>query len=109
MRLVLKALGVAGLLAASTGVASAQGFDLRVGVGEIDSRPRHIERRVYRDFDDDVVVRRRVIDRRVVAPARTRTVCRTVVRERVTPAGIVVRRPTEVCRQVVTSRRVYVD
>jgi hypothetical protein len=44
----------------------------------------------------------------VVEP-RTRTVCRTVIRERVTRGGVLVRRPTEVCRQQVVGRRIYVD
>jgi hypothetical protein len=45
----------------------------------------------------------------VVRPARTRTVCRTVMEERVRPSGVVVRRPVERCREVVAGRRVYVD
>ena len=71
-------------------------------------------RRVERRFDMDVarpvpVVSRRVIERRVVVPARTRTVCRMVMRERVRPSGVIVRRPVEVCREVVAGRRVFVD
>jgi hypothetical protein len=31
------------------------------------------------------------------------------VRERVTPSGVVIRRPTQVCREVIGSRRVYID
>jgi hypothetical protein len=75
------------------GAASAQGLDVRIGVGE--PGYHRVDRRVVRE----VYPGRRVVERRYVRP-RSRTVCRTVVRERVTPAGFVVRRPTEVCRRV---------
>jgi len=124
MRNLLKMLAVAGLVAVTGGAAQAQGFNLRIGV---DEGPRRIERRVIdRDVDygrpvvsrrviqRDVdyvrpVTSRRVIERRIVRPAPVRTVCRTVIRERVRPNGVVVRRPTEVCRQVVAGRRTYID
>jgi hypothetical protein len=61
------------------------------------------------DHDHGPRYRERVIERRVVRPARTRTVCRTVMEERVRPSGVVVRRPVERCREVVAGRRVYVD
>ncbi len=52
-----------------------------------------------------VIVRERyrepvVVERRIVRPPRARTVCTTRIRERVTPGGVVIRRPVEVCRQV---------
>lgn len=107
MRNLLKMLAVAGLVAVTGGAAQAQGFNLRIGV---DEGPRRIERRVIdRDYVRPVTSRR-VIERRIVRPApRVRTVCRTVIRERVRPNGVIVRRPTEVCRRVVSGRRVYVD
>ncbi|HZH50409.1 MAG TPA: hypothetical protein VEZ16_00865 [Microvirga sp.] len=105
MRKFLTILATAGLVALGSGVASAQEFRVRVGVD--DHGPRH--HRVVREVRERPVVERRVIERRVVRPARTRTVCRTVMRERVRPSGVVVRRPVEVCRQVVAGRRVYVD
>jgi hypothetical protein len=46
-----------------------------------------------------------VYERRVDRRPRMRTVCRTIVRQHVRPNGVVVRRPTEVCRQVVAGRR----
>ena len=89
-------LAVAGLMALGTGgAASAQGVNVRIGIG--DHGPRH---RVVRD---------RIVERRVVRPARTRTVCRTVIRDRVRPNRVVVRRPIEECRRVIAGRRVYVD
>jgi hypothetical protein len=99
-------LAAAGLMALGSGAASAQSLEVRIG----DTGPRHrvVERRVVRDYDRPVV-RRRVVERRRIVRPRTRTVCRTVIRERVRPSGVVVRRPTEVCRQVVVGRRVYVD
>jgi hypothetical protein len=105
MRKFLTILATAGLVAFGSSVASAQEFRVRVGV---DDGPRH--HRVVRDrWDHRPVVERRFVERRIVRPARTRTVCRTVIRERVRGNGVVVRRPTEVCRQVVAGRRVYVD
>jgi hypothetical protein len=104
MRKILTILATAGLVAFGSSVASAQEFRVRVGV---DDGPRH--HRVVRDRWERPVVSRRVVERRIVRPAPTRTVCRTVIRERVRGNGVVVRRPTEVCRQVVAGRRVYVD
>ncbi|HEY8380848.1 MAG TPA: hypothetical protein VIL09_01735 [Microvirga sp.] len=106
MRNLLKMLAVAGLVAVTGGAAHAQGINLRIGV---DDGPRRIERRVIdRDYRRPVTSRR-VIERRIVRPAPVRTVCRTVIRERVRPNGVVVRRPTEVCRRVVAGRRTYID
>ena len=116
MKHLLKALGVAGLLALGSGgltSASAQDFGVRIGPGgaaiDVD-RPRrgrdvevYEERRRPRDVEVYEDRRRpRVVEERVIRrPAARRTVCRTVVRERVRPNGVVVRRPTEVCRTVV--------
>jgi hypothetical protein len=106
MRKILGILAMAGLVTLSSGVASAQDFNVRVGVG--DNGPRH--HRVVRESYERPGYRHRVIERRVVErPARSRTVCRTVVREHVRGNGTIVRRPTEVCRQVIAGRRVYVD
>lgn len=102
MRKVLTILATAGLVALGSGVANAQEFRVRIG----DQGPGH--HRVVRERWDRPVVERRYIERRVERP-RTRTVCRTVMRERVRGNGVVVRRPVEVCRQVVAGRRVYVD
>jgi hypothetical protein len=97
MRTILGVLAVAGLTFLGAGTASAQGVDVRIGPGGVrleQNRPEY---------------RERIIERRVVRPARTRTVCRTVMEERVRRNGVVVRRPVERCRQVVAGRRVYVD
>ena len=97
MRKMLGILAVAGLTVLGAGTASAQGVDVRIGPGGIrleENRPAY---------------RERVIERRVVRPARTRTVCRTVMEERVRRNGVIVRRPVERCREVVAGRRVYVD
>jgi hypothetical protein len=104
MRRFLTILATAGLVALGSGAASAQGLNVRIGVD--DHGPRH--HRVVRDVHRPAV-ERRVIERRVVRPARTRTVCRMEMRERVRPNGVVVRRPVEICRQSVAGRRVYVD
>lgn len=104
MRKFLTILATAGLVAFGSGVASAQEFRVRVGG---DDGPRH--HRVERERWDRPVTERRYMERRVERP-RTRTVCRTVIREHVRGNGVVVRRPSEVCRQVVAGgRRVYVD
>jgi hypothetical protein len=93
MRKIFGVLAVAGLTILGAGSASAQGVGVHIGPGGV-----HLSqnRPAYRE---------RVIERRVVRPARTRTVCRTVIRERVRPNGVVVRRPVEECRQVVAGRR----
>ena len=104
MRKLLGILAVAGLTVMGSGMASAQEFRVRIGV---DDGPRY--HRVVRDRWERPVVRHRVVERRIVRPVRTRTVCRTVIRERVRGNGVIVRRPVEVCRQVVAGRRVYVD
>ena len=83
---VLAALVSAGA-AANGGSASAQEFRFRIGP----DRDR-VERRIYREE------RPRVIERRIIRPAPRRTVCRTEIRERIRPNGVVVRRPVEVCR-----------
>jgi len=96
MRKILGILAVAGFTALGVGTASAQGVGLHIGPGGVrveENRP------VYRER----------VERRYVRPARTRTVCRTVMEERVRRNGDVVRRPVERCREVVGSRRVYVD
>jgi hypothetical protein len=84
MRHVLKIAALAALVtagaAASPGSASAQEFRLRIG-------------------PDRDRVERRVIERRIVRPSRR--VCRTEIRERIRPNGVIVRRPVEVC----TTRR----
>ncbi len=98
MRHLLKLALAAGVLAGSSGLAAAQ-FDVRIGGGD---RYREVER--YEGGPRREVVEERVIRR----GGPRRTVCRTVIRERVTPGGVVIRRPTEVCRTVVGSRA-YVD
>ena len=99
MRKILGILAMAGLVTLGSNVASAQELNVRIGV---DDGPRpHVVHRTY----ERPAYRHRVVER----PARVRTVCRTVMRERVRPSGVVVRRPVEVCRQVVAGRRVYVD
>ncbi len=100
MRKVLGILATAGLVVFGASMASAQEVRVRVG---IDEGPRY--HRVVRDRSERPVVKRRVVERRA-RPARVRTVCRTVIRERIRPSGVVVRRPVEVCRQVVAGRRV---
>ncbi|WP_170285050.1 hypothetical protein [Microvirga aerophila] len=103
MRKFLTILATAGLVAFGSGAASAQEFNVRIGGSD------HGRHHVVREVRERPSVSRHVIERRIVRPARTRTVCRTVIRERVRGNGVVVRRPTEVCRQVVAGRRVYVD
>jgi hypothetical protein len=101
MRKVFGILAAAGLVVLSAGAASAQGVDVRIGPSGVRVAQERLHGPSYRD---------RVVERRVVRPARTRTVCRTVMEERVRPSGVVVRRPVERCRQVVAGgRRVYVD
>jgi hypothetical protein len=100
MRKVFGILAAAGLVVFGAGTASAQGVDVRIGPSGV---------RVEQERDYRPAYRERVIERRVVRPARTRTVCRTVMEERVRRNGVVVRRPVERCRQVVAGRRVYVD
>jgi hypothetical protein len=103
MRQFLGILAAAGLAVLGSGVASAQDLNVRIGPG---GPGVSVEREHYRPAYRGRVIERRVVER----PARSRTVCRTVVREHVRPSGVVVRRPTEVCRQVVGGgRRVYVD
>jgi hypothetical protein len=85
MRHVLKIAALAALVTAgaavSAGSASAQDIRLRIG-------------------PDRDRVERRVIERRIIRPA-PRRVCRTEIRERIRPNGVIVRRPVEVC----TTRR----
>ena len=101
MRKILGVLAVAGLTVLGAGTASAQGVGVQIGPSGVRVvQERHHHGPAYRE---------RIVERRVVRPARTRTVCRTVIRERVRPNGVVVRRPVEECRQVVAGRRVYVD
>jgi len=100
MRKVFGILAVAGLVVFGAGAASAQGVDVRIGPSGV---------RVEQERDYRPRYRERVVERRVVRPVRTRTVCRTVMEERVRRNGVVVRRPVERCRQIVAGRRVYVD
>ncbi|QFU15034.1 hypothetical protein [Microvirga thermotolerans] len=100
MRYFLGILAAAGLAVLGPGVASAQDMNLRIGPGGVS-----VEREDYRPAYRERVIERRVVER----PVRSRTVCRTVIREHVRPSGVVVRRPAEVCREVVGGRRVYVD
>ena len=104
MKHLLKALGVAGLLALGSGgltSASAQDFGVRIGPGgaaiDIDGPRRRRDVEVYEDRGR----RRGVVEERIVRrPAARRTVCRREVRERVRPNGVIVRRPVEICRTV---------
>ena len=117
MRHVLKTAGLAALLAlsAAAGVnsASAQGFGIQFGERGYD---RPVERRIYREApverriyrDEDRGYRRGVVEERIIRrPAPTRTVCRTEVRERIRRDGAYVRKPVQVCRQVVGGYRGY--
>ena len=129
MRHLLRAIGITGLLALMAGTASAQDFGVRIGVDWSDDRferrERRIERRIGReDFDDrpavrvrrveeydDVRPRGRIVEeRRIIRRAApVRTVCRNEIRERIRPDGAYVRKPVQVCRQIVGARRVFVD
>ena len=100
MRKVFGILAVAGLVVFGAGAASAQGVDVRIGPSGV---------RVEQERDYRPRYRERIVERRVVRPVRTRTVCRTVMEERVRRNGVVVRRPVERCRQIMAGRRVYVD
>jgi hypothetical protein len=113
MRKFLGILAMAGAVMLGAGAASAQGLDVRIGVGDQAPRHRVVQERVVQEryerparyerpmrYEHPVRYERRV-DRR---PAM-RTVCRTMVRQHVRPNGVVVRRPTEVCRRVVVDRR----
>jgi hypothetical protein len=110
MRHLLKTLVAAGVLAAVSGTASAQGFNVQFGVRDRDRTDTVVERRIRRDREieiEDRRPRRGVVEERIIrrgGPPR-RTVCRREIRERVTPGGVVIRRPTEVCRTVVGGRR----
>ncbi|WP_414472629.1 hypothetical protein [Microvirga sp. M2] len=97
---ILGILAVAGLTVLGAGAASAQGVGVHVGPAGVHVVQERHHRPVYRE---------RVVERRVVRPVRSRTVCRTEMRERVRPGGVVVRRPVEVCRRIVAGRRAYVD
>jgi hypothetical protein len=135
MRKLLTSLIVGASIAVVAGTASAQGVNVQV---EMD-RPSHrmerhmspdvdratrLERRRGWDRDIDAtsgvrverrydmvhpVASRRIVERRYVMPRRARTVCRTVVRERMRPNGVVVRRPVEICRRVVAGGRRFID
>ena len=80
MRDLVKFAGLAALVALGMGLgtppAAAQGIDIRIG-------------------RDRPYVERRVIERRAYRPARR--VCRTEIRERIRPNGVIVRRPVQVC------------
>lgn len=109
MRKLLGILAAAGLLVFGADGASAQGIDVRIGVGE----PGY-HRRVVRDYDRPgferrrPVIEHRIVERRRIMRPASRLVCRTVMRERVRPSGVVVRRPVEVCRRTYAGGRVYV-
>ena len=77
MTKIVGTLAAAGLVIFSAGAASAQGVDVRVVRDHHHMRDHRV---VYRD------------------------VCRTVVRERVRPNGVVVRHPTRVCHREVVRR-----
>jgi len=94
MRKVFGILAAAGLVVLGASAASAQ-VDVRIGPSGV---------RVEQERHHGPRYRERVIERRSVRPARTRTVCRTVMEERVR-RGVVVRRPVERCREVVAGRR----
>lgn len=89
MRKLVNTLLAAAVLATISGAASAQGFNVQIG-------PRGV------DVDDDRPRRRGVVEERIIRRERpvARTVCRTVIRERVRGNGVVVRRPVEECRTV---------
>ncbi len=104
---MMKSLSVAGLIVLGAGVASAQDVNVRVRVDDNESRMEQrlddvdtvgsIERRRIIEREEAPVVTRRVIERRVVAPA-------PVVTKRV-----VVREATPVVTRQVIKRRVVVD
>lgn len=83
----------------------AEGREGRFDQAQRFDREERFERRGGFDRGDrfDRGVDRRVIIRErptvVVRPPRARTVCTTRIRERVTPGGVVIRRPVEVCRE----------
>ena len=125
MRNLLKAIGIAGLLAVTAGAASAQQFNVQLGVGEdrqdrIERRmDRRMDRRIDREIDEvgsverrtiirsEPEVRTRIIQRNVIRERpQYRVVCRTVTK--VTRVGnTIIRRPGEECtRRVVSNRRV---
>lgn len=96
MRILVKTLLAASVLASVSGAASAQGFNV-----EIDRRGRGGV-----DVYEDRRPRRGVVEERIIRrEAPRRTVCRTVVRERVRGNGVIVRRPVEECRTVVGGGR----
>ena len=107
MRKVFGILAAAGLVVFGAGTVSAQGVDVRIGPSGVRVEQERQYRPAYRERGP--AYHERIVERRVVHPARTRTVCRTVMEERVRRNGVVVRRPVERCRQVVAGRRVYVD
>jgi hypothetical protein len=102
----LRAALAAGVLAVSAGAVNAQGVELRLDTGDRYERVQRDRDRFdrddlrsvqYRDYD-----RPRYRDRdRMRDRRRVREVCRTEVRRRVRPNGVVVERPVRVCRRVV--------
>ena len=98
MRRLVNTLVAATVLATISGAASAQGFNVQVGPRGVDiddDRPRR------REIIEERRPRREVVEERIIRRDRpARTVCRTVVRERVRGNGVVVRRPVEECRTV---------
>jgi hypothetical protein len=76
--------------------ASAQGVDVRIGNGP--PQVRVVQDR-YDRYDRRGRYDRRYDDNRRYGRPPMRTVCRTVMRERMRPNGVVVRRPVEVCRR----------
>ena len=131
MRKIVTFLGAAGALLLAVAPAGAQGVQFRFGADDgyqrtqyrdLDREERRAERRRERFEDrgdrfeergprfgsriveERLIERRRpvVVEERVIRrPPRARTVCTTRVRERITPGGVIVRRPVEVCRQVI--------
>lgn len=93
MKTWLRAALAAGVLAVSAGAANAQGVELRIdSVDRYERFHRDDERRVqYPSYEPY-----RYRDRR-----RAREVCRTEIRRRVRPSGVIVERPVRVCRRVV--------
>jgi hypothetical protein len=109
MRKFFGVLAMAGMVMIGSGAASAQGLNVRIGVDDPAPRVNVVRERYERPvryerterYERPVRYERRV--RR--GPPPMRTVCRTVVRENVRANGVVVRRPTEVCRRVVATSR----
>ena len=105
MRNYLGILAMAGLVTfgagAATNSASAQGLDVRVGVGGSAPHVRVVEDRYEHRGHYN---RGYYGERHMYHRPPMRTVCRTAMREHMRPNGVVVRRPVEVCRREVAGR-----